>query len=42
VNAAGKFTDAGFTDVALVQIGGQDQEPFLRWADDVLLPALRS
>jgi hypothetical protein len=23
-----------------VQVGGQDQEPFLRWADDVLLPAL--
>lgn len=42
VKAAGKFTDAGFTDVALVQIGGQDQEQFLRWADDVLLPALRS
>jgi G6PDH family F420-dependent oxidoreductase len=41
VKAVSKFTDAGFTDVALVQIGGQDQEPFLRWADDVLLPALR-
>jgi G6PDH family F420-dependent oxidoreductase len=36
-----KFADAGFTDVALVQIGGKDQEPFLRWAKDELLPALR-
>jgi G6PDH family F420-dependent oxidoreductase len=36
------FIDAGFTDVALVQIGGEHQEPFLRWAHDELLPALRS
>jgi G6PDH family F420-dependent oxidoreductase len=41
VKAVGKFTDAGFTDVALVQIGGQEQEPFLRWANNELLPALR-
>lgn len=41
VKAVRQFTDVGFTDVALLQIGGQDQEPFLRWADDVLLPALR-
>jgi hypothetical protein len=36
------FIDAGFTEVALVQIGGEHQEPFLRWAHDELLPALRS
>jgi hypothetical protein len=36
------FVDAGFTEVALVQIGGEHQEPFLRWAHDKLLPALRS
>jgi G6PDH family F420-dependent oxidoreductase len=36
------FVDAGFTEVALVQIGGEHQEPFLRWTQDKLLPALRS
>ena len=36
------FIDAGFTEVALVQIGGDRQEPFLRWAEAELLPALRS
>lgn len=41
VRAVQSFTEAGFTDVALVQIGGKDQQPFVRWADDVLLPALR-
>jgi G6PDH family F420-dependent oxidoreductase len=35
------FVDAGFTEVALVQIGGAHQEPFIRWAQDELLPALR-
>ncbi len=35
------FTDVGFTDVALVQIGGDTQKPFLRWAEERLLPALR-
>ncbi len=41
VDAARAFTDAGFTDVALIQIGGDDQRSFLRWADQALLPALR-
>ncbi len=41
VEAVRAFTSAGFTDVALVQIGGDDQQPFLRWADEELLPALR-
>ena len=35
------FVDAGFTEVALVQIGA-DQGPFIRWAEADLLPALRS
>lgn len=36
------FVEAGFTEVALVQIGGDRQEPFIRWAEQELLPALRS
>jgi G6PDH family F420-dependent oxidoreductase len=36
------FVDAGFTEVALVQIGGEHQEPFIRWAESDLLPALRA
>ncbi len=36
------FIDAGFTEVALVQIGAQSQDPFIAWAQDELLPALRS
>ncbi|MBV9817768.1 MAG: TIGR03557 family F420-dependent LLM class oxidoreductase [Solirubrobacterales bacterium] len=42
VEAIRRFVDAGFTEVALVQIGGAHQEPFLRWAEAELLPALRS
>jgi G6PDH family F420-dependent oxidoreductase len=36
------FIDAGFTEIALVQIGGDHQQPFIRWAQEELLPALRS
>jgi G6PDH family F420-dependent oxidoreductase len=36
------FIDAGFTEVALVQIGEDRQEEFIRWAEQDLLPALRS
>jgi G6PDH family F420-dependent oxidoreductase len=36
------FVDAGFTEVALVQIGADHQEPFMRWAREELLPALKS
>jgi G6PDH family F420-dependent oxidoreductase len=36
------FLDAGFTEIALVQIGGQHQAPFIDWAQEKLLPALRS
>ena len=35
------FIEAGFTEVALVQIGADQQEPFIRWAEETLLPALR-
>ena len=36
------FVDAGFTEIALVQIGGDHQEEFIGWAERELLPALRS
>jgi G6PDH family F420-dependent oxidoreductase len=36
------FLDAGFTEIALVQIGGEQQTPFIAWAQEQLLPALRS
>lgn len=39
--AARPFAEAGFTDLALVQIGGDHQLPFLQWARTTLLPALR-
>jgi hypothetical protein len=35
------FVEAGFTEVALVQIGGDQQEKFAAWAERELLPALR-
>jgi len=41
VEAVRSFTDAGFTDVALVQVGDESQEDFLRFAESELLPALR-
>ncbi|MGK4585240.1 TIGR03557 family F420-dependent LLM class oxidoreductase [Kitasatospora sp. HPMI-4] len=37
----GKFIAAGFTEVALVQVGGDSQSAFIDWARDRLLPALR-
>ncbi len=36
------FIDAGFTELALVQIGDAQQEQFMAWAQRELLPALRS
>jgi hypothetical protein len=36
------FVEAGFTHVAIVQIGGDRQDDFLRWAKDELLPELRN
>ena len=41
VEAVGEFTQAGFTDVAVIQIGDENQEDFLRFAESELLPALR-
>jgi G6PDH family F420-dependent oxidoreductase len=41
VEAVKPFKDAGFTDVALVQIGGDQQLSFLEVAEKELLPALR-
>jgi G6PDH family F420-dependent oxidoreductase len=40
VDAVTRFVDAGFTHVALVQVGGDHQGGFLDWAEDRLLPAL--
>lgn len=41
VEAVRPFVDAGFTHVALVQVGGDTQPEFLRFAEVELLPALR-
>ncbi|HEV7193406.1 MAG TPA: LLM class F420-dependent oxidoreductase [Jatrophihabitantaceae bacterium] len=41
VDAVRRFADAGFTHVAVVQIGGEHQDDFLDWAKGELLPALR-
>jgi G6PDH family F420-dependent oxidoreductase len=35
------FVDAGFTHVALVQVGAEHQQPFIGWAERELLPKLR-
>lgn len=41
VEGARAFVEAGFTGVALLQIGGDAQEEFLDWSRSELLPALR-
>ncbi|MFF7246961.1 LLM class F420-dependent oxidoreductase [Embleya sp. NPDC008237] len=41
VDAVRPYVEAGFTEVALVQIGGETQHAFLDWAQDKLLAALR-
>jgi G6PDH family F420-dependent oxidoreductase len=41
VKAVRQYTEAGFTHVALVQIGAGSQAGFLTWAQAELLPALR-
>jgi len=41
VKAVSAFWDAGFSDIALVQVGGDTQTEFLRFAESELLPALR-
>ena len=42
VEAIKEFVDAGFDEVAVVQIGGEEQGAFTKWAEKELLPALRS
>ena len=39
LDAVATFVAAGFTDVAVVQIGGDTQPEFLDWAEKKLLPA---
>ena len=41
VEAVRPFVEAGFSHVAVVQIGGETQPDFLRFAQEELLPALR-
>jgi G6PDH family F420-dependent oxidoreductase len=41
LEAATEYADAGFTQLALVQIGGDQQQPFLEWTRSTLLPAWR-
>ncbi|WP_438289760.1 LLM class F420-dependent oxidoreductase [Streptomyces sp. HUAS TT7] len=41
VDAVRPYAEAGFTEIALVQIGGRQQLPFIDWAEKKLLPALR-
>ncbi|AQA02718.1 LLM class F420-dependent oxidoreductase [Mycobacterium sp. MS1601] len=42
VEAVAEYWDAGFTDIALVQIGGDQQDLFFKEAAEPLLAALRS
>ncbi|MGY4647870.1 LLM class F420-dependent oxidoreductase [Mycobacterium sp. URHB0021] len=42
VNAVGKYWEAGFTDIALVQVGGETQDLFLKEAAGSLLDKLRT
>ncbi len=41
VKACRAWADAGFTHLALIQIGGEAQEAYFPWARDELLPELR-
>ncbi|MFF8833229.1 LLM class F420-dependent oxidoreductase [Streptomyces sp. NPDC015131] len=41
VAAVKPYADAGFTEIALVQIGGDSQPAYLDWSAKKLLPALR-
>ncbi|MBT2411425.1 LLM class F420-dependent oxidoreductase [Streptomyces sp. ISL-12] len=41
VEAVRPYAEAGFTEIALVQIGGESQPAFLDWSEKTLLPALR-
>jgi G6PDH family F420-dependent oxidoreductase len=41
LEAARAYADAGFTHLALVQIGGDQQVPYLEWTRTALMPAWR-
>ncbi|WP_448614251.1 TIGR03557 family F420-dependent LLM class oxidoreductase [Modestobacter sp. URMC 112] len=41
IEAATAYAEAGFTQLALVQIGGDQQQPYLEWVRSSLLPAWR-
>lgn len=41
IEAAQAYADAGFTHLALVQIGGDHQQPYLEWTGKSLMPAWR-
>src|SRR3954453_15424087 len=41
IDAAKAYADAGFTHLALVQIGGDQQQPYLEWVQRELMPAWR-
>jgi G6PDH family F420-dependent oxidoreductase len=41
IEAAKAYADAGFTHLALVQIGGDQQRPYLEWVQRELMPAWR-
>ena len=41
IDAAREYADAGFSHLALVQIGGDQQAPYLEWTRKELLPAWR-
>jgi G6PDH family F420-dependent oxidoreductase len=41
IEGARAYADAGFTHLALVQIGGDHQRPYLDWAQQRLMPAWR-
>lgn len=41
MEAVRPYVEAGFTEIALVQVGGDQQLPFIAWAEKALLPAPR-
>jgi G6PDH family F420-dependent oxidoreductase len=41
VDAVAPYWEAGFTDIALIQIGDEEQRDFIHYAEEELLPALR-
>ncbi len=42
LEAAQAYADAGYTHLALLQIGGDQQIPYLEWTERALMPAWRS